>query len=262
MALVRKTLFLHSAQSTTKSLATGTASWLFNQPIEGFSNPRIALTEFSYTNFFINITAPNNVIYFSDDAGNLHKYTITIPAGSYNITDLNAVVLAQQQAMTIGLLPAGTSIFTIEPDYPTGEIAIAFSASAAGFFVYFDTNAPTVLGFAGVATSIPTLPAVAVAYERDLSGVPAAFNNVQSVNVSCNLVQDSILNSSLSSNIIHVSIPTVSVGSVQLDTPINLSHIMSYALTNMVSLITINLTDQTGNPLNMSEDFYVKLHLF
>jgi hypothetical protein len=250
--IARKVIFLDSAQATTKDLSIGRASFEYPQPVEAFpGSVKIALTSFRYTNFFINISAPNNVIYYSDDALTPQKYTITIPGGSYGWSDLNDFIQQQQMAQ------AGVAavIWTIQPNYSTGKISVVFG-NVVGWFVNFEATSPSILGF-GVQ-HVPVTDAN-TAYYSEAAPNAASFNSVDQVKVSTDLSTDSIDNSALSSNIIYTSTPVVSIGSVQKDEPQHLLTLESYKLTQKCSSIMVQILDQNNIPINLSEDFSLSI---
>lgn len=246
--IARKVLFFDSSQSTTKDLATGYASFQYSQPIEPFlPECKLALINFSYTNFFINISPPNNVIYFSDDILNATKYTITIPQGSWGLADLNDYVVSQQLIIT------GNTIFQLSANYSTGKVVVEFSGTLTGWFVNFTATAPSILGF-GVQW-VP-VGGSSTAFYTESAPNQASFNSVTQIKVTTNMIQDSIDNSALSSNVLHISTPIVGVGSVQTDAPSIPLTIESTRLgTGKVSEITFQILDQNNNPVTLSEDF-------
>jgi hypothetical protein len=248
--IARKIIFLDSAGASTKSLATGTARFDYQSPIESFGGSvKIALASFSYTNFFINVEAPNNVIYYSDDPALPQKYTITIPTGSYGVSDLNDFVVSTVLQQT------GLSVFSLQPNFSTGKIAVVF-ANVINWYVNFEANRPPILG--ANAQHVPVTDANVAFYTEELPN-QASFNNITQLKVSTDLAQDSIDNSALSSSIIHISTPSVGVGSIQLDEPQHLLTIESSKLTQKVSNITIRILDQLDRPVTLSEDFRVSL---
>ena len=67
MAERHKAYFLSSASATLKNLKKNTATWYFSD-VQEYTGASIAITEFSFFNSFINISAAlaNNMIYYSD----------------------------------------------------------------------------------------------------------------------------------------------------------------------------------------------------
>lgn len=250
--IARKVIFLDSSQATTKNLNQGLAVFEYPQPIEPFGQSvKVALVNFSYTNFFLNIEPPNNVIYYSDDALLPQKYTITIPTGSWSLSDLNDYIISTQLAEVV----VAQQIFSLTPNYSTGKVSITFG-NVTGWFVNFTATAPPILGF-GVQ-HVPVTDSNTAYYTEEAPNT-ASFNTITQVKVATDLVQDSIDNSALSSNILHISTPTVGPGSVQKDEPTTILTIESHKLTTKVSSITLQCIDQLNRPIVMAEDFSVCL---
>jgi hypothetical protein len=248
----RKVLYFNSAQATSKTLASGIARFQYSQPIEPFlPSCKVALTQFNYTNFFINISAPNNVINYSDNAVLPQKYTITIPNGSWGLSDLNDYCASQQMSQV------GVLVFALEANYSVGKVAITFQ-NVTGWFVNLVATSPSILGFT-LPQHVPVTDNNA-AYYSQLGNNAASFNTITQVKVLSNLVQDGIDNSALSSNVLHISTPTVGIGSVQADQPTNLLTLESTILgTGKVSEINFQIVDQNNSPINLSEDFGITL---
>ncbi len=245
----QKVIFLSSAQASIKDLTSGTATFLLRNPIQ-FSRSQIGLNEFSFTNWFINISAAigNNHLYYSDDPANETKYDITIPDGSYSLSALNDYVVAEQASVV------GNVIFNIVPNYSTNKAGIQFG-NVAGWYVHFGATSPyTLLGFAN-GQEVPVGKAN-TNYYIEYGGSTAAFNNITLLKVWCNLTTDSISNTDQSS-VIYQTSPTVDVGSTQSSTPHNMLW-MDMPIQN-ISQITVRILDQSDTPVNMSEDFSITL---
>lgn len=244
-----KTLFLASAQADSKVLASGQATWFFQNPLV-FSNAEIGLFEFSFTNFFINISATlgNNKLYYSDDALDETKYTITIPDGSYSVTALSDFLLAEQQSAL------GIQIFTLVPNYSTAKVGIQF-ANVVGWYVHFGADSPyTLMGFAN-GQEVPASKAC-TAYYIEYAANTAAFNSITALKVSCDLTTDTVSNGEGSSVIFQTS-PTVEPGSTQSNSPAN---ILWCSLTvPAFSQVTVRILDQNDSPVYLTEDFSVTL---
>lgn len=243
-----KVVFLQSSQASINELSKGRATWKMIEPFR-MENAEIACHEFSFTNFFINISAAigNNTIYYSDDALDETKYAIVIPDGSYTVSSLNSVMVSFQQA------EVGKTIFELLPNLSTSKCYIAFNTEI-GWFVHFSAN-NLITGF-----DIGNYPAskANTAYEFVYAQNNAAFNNIQSINVACNLTNDSISNSGRSS-IIHVATPTVQSGFTENSKHFNLLWLSAPMLANSTNDIIISLTDQSGNPLVLTENFAITL---
>lgn len=245
----QKVIFLNSAQATNKSLSNGEASFILRNPIQ-FKNAQVGLNHFSFTNFFINISAAlgNNVLYYSDDGTNTTKYSITIPNGSYSLIALDSFLANEQNSAQ------GKLIFNIVPNYSTNKAGIQYGATA-GWFVHFGADSPfTLLGF----TNGQNVPASknATAYYIEYGPTAASFNNITSLKVWTNLTTDSISNTQ-SSSVIYETSPAVEVGSTQNDAIHNI--MWCGCASTSISQIIIRLLDQNEAAVNMTEDFSVAL---
>lgn len=244
-----KSIFLSSALASSKNLAAGQATWYFQNPLK-FKDAQLGLIEFSFTNWFINISSVlgNNTINYSNDPAVLNKYTITIPDGSYSLAALNDYVTANQQAAQ------GFIVFSFGANYSTNKVSIAFG-NLTGWYVHFTAASPLVLlGF----TALQNVPAskTNTAYYVESAPNIAAFNNITSLQVACDLTTDTISNGYAGSVIFQTS-PVADVGSTQSDRP---QKVTFCTLTDTsISSITIRILDQTGATINMAEDFSTTL---
>jgi len=250
---IHKTVFLDSSQATVSDLTRGYARFILSEPFGGIPEAQIAASQFSFTNFFINISASigNNKIYYSDDALNDTKYTITVPDGSYSINDLNSYVSNYLKANH-----AGVALFTLVPNYPTNRIGIQFG-NVAGWFVHFSADSPfTLLGFAN-GQDVPVGKAN-TAYYIEFGGAAAQFNNITNIKVTTNLTNDSISNTNQSS-VILTTVPVVEVGSTQTTQIYTLLWLESTPLRDKITNIEIQVLDQNDQPLLLSEHFTITL---
>ena len=244
-----KPIFLSSAQASNKDLTKGKCTWFFQTPMQ-INGGQIGLAEFSYTNFFINISAAlgNNKIYLSDDANNNTKYAITLGDGSYEYSSLNDFIGAWQQATL------GKKIFSIQANMNTNQIAIVFD-NVTGWYVYWGAGSCYAInGF----TSGQYVPASksCTAYYVEYGPSVAQYGNVKSLQLSCDVTTDTISNGK-SSNVIFQSTPNVDVGMTQSDRPFNIIYCN---LTNSnFSSITIQVFDQDDVPINFSYEFSLSL---
>lgn len=248
----QKVIFLDTAGATTTTLSQGRASWIMQQPIGEMPRAQVALSQFNFTNFFVNISAAlaNNKFYYSDDAANTTKYTITIPDGSYSLSELNNFIQASI------LATHGFSIITLNPNYSTNKVAIVFG-NVANWYVHFGADSPfTLLGFTN-GQDVPATKAN-TAYYSEYGANDAAFNNIQSIKVSTNLTNDSVSNTNQSA-IIYQCQPIVSVGSTQTSEPNNLLWIPSTAFQSKIYEIIVQLLDQNDSPIFMTENFSLTL---
>lgn len=244
----QKVFFLDTAAATSKSLTTGRASWVLKQPVGDMPRAQVALSQLNFVNFFVNISAAigNNKFYYSDDALNTTKYSITIPDGSYSLSELDSFI--QSEILEV----QGFQVIALEANYSTNKTSIHF-ANVAGWYVHFGADSPyTILGFTN-GQNVPVTQAN-TAYYSEAGTATAAFNNITSIRVSTNLTNDSISNTN-QSPVIYMCQPTVSVGSTQTNEPTNLLWIPSSALESKIYEITVQLIDQNDTPILFTEDF-------
>lgn len=249
-------MVLNSANATSSTLSAGYAQFLLDSQLRFDYPPKIAVNTFSFTNFFYNISAAlgNNELHVTDGATTT-PFTLTIPDGGYSIENLNTIVA--------GLLTdAGHSgAFEILPNYSANKAYIQFGTVVGGYSLLFDAGTPyTLMG----AVLNEKLPAGAGVYSIDNQQVyfstAAAFNNIETININTNLSNNFIYGTS-NSAVLYSTAPSVSVGSVQVDRPINLLWSNSQALVGGVNDIIIKLTDQTGAPLPMQENWMIILQI-
>lgn len=255
-----KALFLSSSEATSYDSTIAKATWSLSTPLRftvsenqssvkswpptvGKVVPQIAVHSMSYTNFFVNISAAlaNNTINFSDDPLDPTKYTITIPDGSYDITTLNTLLVAEQ----IAIPAVGVKIFDILPDYTLNKAYILFAV--AGWYVHFPV-ASTLLGFTAGEKPVGMSSLVG---EICIAENYATFDNVELVCVSSNLSNDALAGSGLSqSNILYRSVPSAPISFAVKDQPANLLWVNSDVLSGSVSQLEIQLVNQSGVPIN------------
>jgi hypothetical protein len=244
-----KVIFLSSAQASSKDLSQGVATYLFQNPFD-IPNAQVGLLEFSFTNFFINISAAigNNKFYYSNDSLNPTKFTITIPDGSYSLSSLNDYLTQQQPALS------GSVVFSLLPNYSTNKIAIVFT-SITGYYVHFGADSPfELMGFTN-GQNVPASKNNTSSYVEYAPNI-AQFNNITSIKVRCDLTTDTISNGR-SSSIIFQTAPIVEVGSVQTDRAYNIAY--CDLTTTRFSSITIQLLDQLDRPITVTEDYSITL---
>lgn len=240
-----KTIFLSSAQASIKDLAHGRATWQFRNPLQ-FSDAELGLFEFSFTNFFINISAAlgNNHLFYSDDIANEHKYDITIPDGSYSVSALNDFLVAEQQAAL------GFQVFALVANFSTSKVGIQF-ANVVNWYVHFDATSPfTLMGFAA-AQNVPVTKAC-TAYLIEYASATAAFNNITALKIAMDLTTDTVSNGN-GSSVIYQTSPIVEPGSTQSDRP---SNVLWCALTvPTFSQVSVRILDQNDAEVLMNEEF-------
>lgn len=263
-----KTLYLNSAQATKTDLTTGKATWLLRDPLRfgpptqlswpfgdksapmSTTFPEICCHKFGFVNFFLNITAAegNNHLYYSDDPLTPAKFDCVIPDGCYTLTTFNEVI-EDHQLNTLGVLGIK---FSILPNSATSKSYIKFAA--ADWYVHFPADS-TLLGFD--AGNVPA-DMTSVVGETIFADHVAQFNSVEQIHVTCNLTNETVFGVS-SSNTIFVCTPVVTVGSTQESSDYFPVWIQSPMLQNTTNEITLQLKDQDGEPIYLSENFSVTL---
>lgn len=257
MEEANKILILNSANATSSDLTTGRANFILEQTLRfEDKKPKIAVNSFSFTNFFKNVSASigNNVLYYSDDALDGEKYSITIPDGSYTPESLNTLI---GDALTADGYAPG--LFQILADYSQNKIYYKFSSVLTGWFVHYGLDSPFALLGGTVSQNIPASQANVV-NEIEYATNVAAFNNITDVNLTSNLSNNVIYGTNQSAILYNTS-PSVSVGSVQVDRPYNLLWTDSISLQSGISEIKLQIVDQSGTAVELYEDFTVVIQI-
>ena len=255
MANYSSVYFLTTANATTKNLTTSSASWNLNPPqsYDAKRKYRVAMSDFSMTNFFLNVSAAigNNVFTYVSSTGPT-TYTITIPDGSYSVDQLS-------QAINNGVINAGnpTGLITLTPDFSTGTVL--FTISTAGWKIQFPAGSPYVLLGCTLAQSIPTGGGYSLGLYSELAPNQATFNSILSIYIHTSLTNDSIF-AGIPGNVLQSVIPVVPIGSVQDTEPTNLIWIPATTLPGQsLNQVSVYLTDQNGKTINMVDDYSVTL---
>jgi hypothetical protein len=244
-------LYLSTAAATSKDLTKGRAEFTFNPPMSFPANTpiKLAVSGFSYTNYFLNISAAlaNNKFYYTDDLLTPDKYSITIPDGSYNVSDLSA-------AIDVGVINNGhtSGLITLTPDFASNRVY--FTINAAGWQIYFKADSPYVLLGTTLLQKIPAAALTTGVYS-ELAPSIATFNSITGIYLKSSLTNLSNF-SGRPSNVIASIVPTAPIGSIQNTQPffpvwINASTLAGQTISNMY----LELVDQADAPLNLSDDY-------
>ena len=255
MADYLNVIFLSSANATSKDLTRGQSFFVMDPVLQFPPNTKlkVACQQFSYTNFFVNVSAAlaNNTFYYTDDAGTPDKYSVTIPDGSYNVSDLSDAI--NTEVINNG---HADGLITLVPDFATNKVL--FSISAAGWQLYFKAGSPYVLLGCTLNQKIPAAGLTAAAYS-ELAPNVATFNSITNLYVHTSLTNNSIF-SGRKSDIIASVTPTASIGSIQEYQPHNLIWLDAKELAgSSVNSINIYVTDQSGAAVNLSDDYNLTL---
>ena len=248
-------IFLNSAQASYVDLATSRANFIMNPPLSFPERTRlkVALHSFSFTNFFINISAAkaNNLIYYTDNIAIPNKYSVTVPDGSYSVSDLS-------DAINVGVINNTHSdgLIVLTPDFSSNRVL--FTISTIGWQVNMLAGTPYVLLGCTLNQAIP-VALTTVPNQSELAPAVAAFNDLLNIYVHTNLSNNSIFNGN-QSNIIGNIIPTASVGSIQSSESTNLIWLDASELAgSILSSISIYLTNQNNVSIALSDNFSLTL---
>ena len=249
-------IYLNSATATNKNLNKSTANFVLSPPIIFPQNCKlkVACQQFSYTNFFLNVSAAlaNNHFVVEFGTGPV-VHTITIPDGSYNVSELSS-------AVNVGVLNAGLpdGLVTLIPDFATNKVL--FNISLTNYRLSFPAGTMYVLLGTTLAQFIPAevipgTPVYTTGIYSELAPAVANFNSILTVYLHTSLSNNSVFSGN-QSNILASIIPTVPIGSVQEFSPYNMVHVDAHELVGAnLSSINIYLTDQSNNPIALQDDF-------
>lgn len=247
-------IYLNSSNADYVDLTTSRARWILQPPLQfPTGKVKVSLHSFSFVNYFINIvTGLNDTFYYTDDILDLVKFSVTIPQGSYNVSDLS-------DAVNVGIInnthPDG--LISLVPDFATNRVL--FSISQAGWMISFGAGTPFLLVGCNLNQTIPAGPALTVGAYSELGPNVATFNEVQTIYVHSNITNNSIFNG-IQSNILGSVVPTASIGSTQSDKEINLIWTDCAELSNSsLNEFQVYLTDQNNNPVRLSDNFALTL---
>jgi hypothetical protein len=250
--------YLNSAKADSKDLSIGRARFELKPPlnIPQVSGLKVACHSFSFTNFFINVSATltNNHFYFSNDLLDTTKFDILIPDGSYSVTELSETI--NNGVINLGQ-PDG--LIKLIPDYATNKVQ--FNISQAGWFIFFGANSPYELLGTILNQTIPNAGLTIGAY-TELGPNVATFNSILNLYLHTNLSNSSIFSDGRQSDIIASIVPTASIGSIQETREFNLIWLNADNLGGLIlSNIDLYITDQDGDPVNLSDDYSATLIL-
>lgn len=257
MSNFQNIIYLTSSNASSVNLATGSANWVMNPPIQYDRNQKlkVAVQSFSYTNFFVNLSAAlaNNVFTLKNNLTGGHTFTVTIPDGSYSVDDLSNTI-------NNGLINQGlpTGIVSLTPDYNTSTVV--FTLSTVGYQISFPAGSPYILLGTNLAQTIPAGNTYTTVANYSESGPSqATFNSILGLYVHTSLTNNSIFNG-IQSDILYQSTPTADIGSIQSDSPFFPLWIDASTLSGAsVNNISVYITDQNGNPVVLSDNFALSI---
>lgn len=217
---------------------------------EKAKNVSVAVRQASIVNFFYNIssTLNNNVFYFTDNQALPQKYTITIPNGAYEVSQLNAYI----QTWLLNNTFTSTDLTLIEN---IAEQRVIISLGA-GRGVQIPTNFGKVIGFN--AQTIFNSSAGVLYYTGNNV---ANFNNVISLCVDTSLTISNLYNGRITQlgAICPINVPVSSILLYNPENPIRIGA--DYLVNNNISQITITILDQNRVPVEIIDNFSVLLEI-
>ena len=257
MSNFQNIIYLTSANASSVNLAQGSANWILNPPIQYDRSQKlkVAVQNFSYTNFFTNISAAlaNNTFTVKNNLAGGHTYTVVIPDGSYSVDDLSSTI-------NNGLInqSLATGLVVLTPNYNTGTVI--FTLSTIGWQISFPAGSPYVLLGTNLAQTIPAGGAFTTIANYSENGPnQATFNSILGLYVHTSLTNNSIFNG-IQSNILYQSTPTADIGSIQSDSPFFPLWIDASTLSgSSVNNISVYITDQNNNMVTLADNFSLSI---
>ena len=181
-------LYLNSAQANVKDLTKSKAAFIMDPPLIMPGNCKLKVTcqQFSFTNYFINISAAlaNNHFVVSDNLVGGHTFTLVLPDGSYNVTDLSNAINAA--GINAGLVDG---LIQLVPDFSTNKVL--FKISVANYQISFPAGTMYALLGTTLAQLIPAGGFTAAAYS-ELAPNVANFNSILNVYLHTSLSNNSV----------------------------------------------------------------------
>lgn len=205
------------------------------EKLEGDEPYYIGLVDLEVFNSFPNVDINNNLFYVKKGSEEVQE--IKIPVGCYEIKELEQFLQAQ----------LGEEVITLTANIPTSQTILTCKYTVD--FTLPNTIGP-LLGFSSK---------ILQGNEKHYSDLPVRITKVTSILVDCNLVTGSYLNG-VSGHILHQFAATTPPGYKIVEVPANVIYLP--VNTKIIDNITVKLTDQDGNPLNLrGETVTIRLHL-
>lgn len=240
---------LDSANSSIYDSNKASATWILQNPLQFPGEPSIGLYKIYYRNYFINISTGVNDQFVIVDSNTATTYTLTIPEGSYKLSDLNAAIVQGQQQ-------EGIDVIELIPNYAANKVALEFKDLSGWYVDFVAGTCYSLLGW-NLADIVPPLP-YNLPFDYILAPNDAQFDSVTSVRVRTNLIDSSLVDTN-TAPIIYSSNPGVDNSEYQIESPFNIIFMPSKALQSPQTTISIQLLDQLNQPLNITDNFGVGL---
>lgn len=216
-------------------------------PPNGY-NFKAYLVSFDFWYTFVNISSEknNDKFYFTNDAGDLDKYEITLDSGLYSLDALSSAI--QYGVKSLGF---AQDIISLTGDNSTGKVILNIKT---GYAVYFKSTSllRNLLGF----TSNQAVPnsGLAVSDMSQKGTNVAQFSDLSSILVHASFITRSNFNGS-ESNVIAIAGPSVDVGDKQTYIPYNLIKVPCNNLKgSSLSEISFYITDQNNRALDTNSE--------
>ena len=195
----------------------------------------IGLVDLEVFNSFPNVDIENNLFYVKKERNEIQE--IMIPIGCYEVNQLEKFLQSK----------LGEELISLTANVPTSQTVLTCKYEVD--FTRSNTIAP-LLGFS---------PKILQPNMKHFSDLPVRITKVTSILVDCNLVTGSYLDG-VSAHILHQFAATTPPGYKIVEVPANVIYLP--VNTKIIDNITIKLTDQDGNPLNLrGETVTIRLHL-
>lgn len=219
----------------------------------------LGFINFETFNSIPNVEEGCNMFYYLTDKN--EKVSIEIPTGSYEVKDLQKYlrkVLGDKRGETETDIDTSSSyknaypinhdvLITIQPNNNTLKSEIKCSKDID--FTPSDSIGP-LLGFKNRKLN---------KFFTHVSDGTVNVLKVNTINVECNIITSSFVNSN-PSHVIHTFFPTVPPGFKIVETPANIIYLPIN--TRTIDNISLKITDQNGKPINFREEtITVTLHL-
>lgn len=248
-----------TSSKSTLSIASFTQSLDPSIDIPFGVKPIINLEDFSGWNYYITISssANNNKFYYTDDTGNLTKYTITLDSGYYSVLDLNNTI-------QYGLMANGdpSTLITITADNATQKVRV--SIDRAGYLVYLPAGTfYSIIGY-NLNDKIPTAGTLTTGAYNELAPNVADFAALTTILLHTDIAAGSNSYNDGKLSDVLTSIPlNVKPGSLinyKPFFPLKLPIIQGVG--SSIESIRVYLTDEENNSINVTgSPFYVRIKI-
>jgi hypothetical protein len=201
----------------------------------------IALLNLETYNRIPNIDESNNIFVYSVSTNHRLKHKIKIPVGSYDITDINAVIQKTMKQRGHWDRENEKYLITLSANNSTLKCELQLKD-----FVMVDlTNEKSLANLLGFEKKIYNVGGVTYDSEN-----PVNIISINSIFVNCDIVGGTYLNGK-SLPIIYSFFPNVSPGMKVVEKP---NHLVFLPVTRTIDQVKIWLTDQNGNLLNLRNE--------